>query len=76
MPRPSQARRINGVCILMAQLAEVLATALEIYFPGSEDAQAKVILCKNMAVGLIDRGAGYPVSTDIEQSVSEREVIP
>lgn len=73
--RRNQAKLLNGAMILIGQLCDVIDQTLEIHAPGSEPAREEIIKVRNMAIGLIDHAAGFPLATPIEQASQPTEQV-
>lgn len=73
--RRNQAKLLNGAMILIGQLCDVLDQTLEIHAPGSEPARKQIIDVRNMAIGLIDHAAGFPLATPVEQASQPTEIV-
>lgn len=69
--RTSVSSRTNGICVLCASICELIKQILEIHCPGSEAAQARCDELTNMALVIMDKRAGIPFATDLEQPVNE-----
>jgi len=65
MSRANQGSRVNGLAAILSDTCALLASTLEIYFPGSEPAQEKARQLMLMAAGLVDDKSGFPLATDL-----------
>lgn len=65
MPRKAQGARINGLCAVVSDLADMLSSTLEIYCPDSQQAVEKVRQLQLMAAGLVEEHAGFPIADDV-----------
>lgn len=75
MGRQNLTRKVNGLCAIIATQAEIMERLAKVFLPEGDETLAAIVNTRNMAIGLSDPSAGFPVATDLEQPVASQEVV-